>query len=62
LKPGYVRPLDLKHGCVEMAHGAGRRAMVQLISELFARHLGNKYLAQGNDGAVLPAPTLGGKL
>jgi hydrogenase expression/formation protein HypE len=62
LKPGYVRPLDLKRGCVEMAHGAGGRAMVQLISELFARHLGNEYLAQGNDGAVLPAPTLGGKL
>ena len=62
MKPGYVRPLDLKRGCVEMAHGAGGRAMVQLISELFARHLGNEYLAQGNDGAVLPAPTLGGKL
>jgi len=61
MKPGYVRPLDLKQGCVDMTHGAGGRAMVQLIAELFARHLGNEYLGQGNDGAVLPAPTFGGK-
>ena len=40
-----------------MNHGAGGRAMVQLIDELFARYLGNDYLGQGNDGAVLPAPT-----
>jgi hydrogenase expression/formation protein HypE len=62
MKAGYVRPLDLKHGCVDMTHGAGGRAMVQLISELFAKHLGNEYLGQGNDGAVLPAPTIAGKL
>jgi hydrogenase expression/formation protein HypE len=30
--------------------------MAQLIEELFARHLGNEYLGQGDDGAVLPAP------
>jgi hydrogenase expression/formation protein HypE len=35
--------------------------MVQLISELFTRHLGNAYLGQGNDGAVLPAPMLDGR-
>jgi hydrogenase expression/formation protein HypE len=29
--------------------------MAQLIEELFARHLGNEYLAQGDDGARLPA-------
>lgn len=62
MKPGYLRPLDLKRGCVEMAHGAGGRAMVQLIGELFAQHLGNEYLGQGNDGAVLPAPSFPGKL
>lgn len=61
IKRGYVRPLDLKHGRVDMTHGSGGRAMVQLISELFVRHLGNDYLGQGNDGAVLPAPTLDGK-
>ncbi|MCE1240764.1 MAG: hydrogenase expression/formation protein HypE [Azonexaceae bacterium] len=52
----YTRPLDLKHGQVDMAHGSGGRAMAQLIDELFARHLGNEYLGQGDDGAVLPAP------
>lgn len=61
VKPGYVRPLDLKRGRVDMSHGAGGRAMVQLISELFSRHLGNQYLGQGDDGAVLPAPVLDGK-
>ena len=60
-KRGYARPLDLKRGRVDLTHGSGGRAMVQLIAEVFARHLGNAYLAQGNDGAVLPAPVLQGK-
>ena len=50
----YVRPLDIKHGQVDMAHGSGGRAMAQLIEELFAKHLGNEYLGQGDDGALLP--------
>ena len=54
-RKSYIRPLDIKHGQVDMAHGAGGRAMAQLIDELFARHLGNDYLAQGDDGTVLPA-------
>jgi len=54
-RKAYVRPLDIKHGQVEMAHGAGGRAMAQLIEELFARYLGNEFLAQGDDGALLPA-------
>ena len=58
---GHVRPLDLKNGRVDLTHGSGGRAMVQLIGELFARHLGNEYLGQGNDGAVLPPPVLGGR-
>jgi hydrogenase expression/formation protein HypE len=62
VKRGYVRPLDLKHGCVDLSHGAGGRSMAQLISDLFAKHLGNEYLGQGNDGAVLPAPTSGHRL
>jgi hydrogenase expression/formation protein HypE len=61
VKRGYARPLDLKHGRVDMSHGAGGRAMMQLIAELFTHHLGNAYLGQGNDGAVLPAPVLNGK-
>ncbi len=60
-KKSYARPLDLKQGRVDLTHGSGGRAMVQLIAEVFARHLGNAYLAQGNDGAVLPAPVLAGK-
>jgi hydrogenase expression/formation protein HypE len=56
IRKGYVRPLDLKRGQVDMAHGSGGRAMAQLIDELFARHLGNEYLGQGDDGALLPAP------
>jgi hydrogenase expression/formation protein HypE len=52
----YVRPLDIKHGQIDMAHGSGGRAMAQLIEELFAKHLGNEYLAQGDDGALLPHP------
>lgn len=55
VKKGYARPLDIKQGRVDMSHGGGGRAMVQLIADLFARHLGNEYLAQGNDGTCLPA-------
>ena len=54
VKKGYARPLDIKHGRVDMSHGGGGRAMVQLITDLFAKHLGNEYLAQGNDGTCLP--------
>ena len=61
VKRGTLRPLDLQHGRVDLTHGSGGRAMLQLISELFFQHLGNAYLGQGNDGAVLPAPMLHGK-
>jgi len=56
IRKGYVRPLDIKHGQIDMAHGSGGRAMAQLIEELFARYLGNEYLGQGDDGALLPHP------
>ena len=59
VRKGYVRPLDIKRGLIDMAHGAGGRAMAQLIEELFAKYLGNEYLAQGDDGALLPAPGAG---
>ena len=58
-RKAYVRPLDIKRGQVDMAHGAGGRAMAQLIEELFARHLGNEWLAQGDDGALLPGTGAG---
>ena len=54
IKPNYTRPLDLKNGRVDMSHGSGGRSMAQLISELFSAAFNNEYLAQGNDGALLP--------
>jgi hydrogenase expression/formation protein HypE len=39
-----------------MNHGAGGRAAMQLIDEVFARAFDNDYLRQGNDGAALPVP------
>ena len=45
---------NFEQGCVEIAHGAGGRAMVQLIAGLFAAEFDNAYLGQGNDGALLP--------
>ena len=54
VKPNYTRPLDHKNGRVDMSHGSGGRAMAQLISELFAAAFNNDFLAQGNDGALLP--------
>jgi hydrogenase expression/formation protein HypE len=54
VKKRLHRPLDFKHGRVDMNHGAGGRAMAQLIEELFARAFDNEWLRQGNDGALLP--------
>jgi hydrogenase expression/formation protein HypE len=62
VKTGYARPLDLRHGRVDMGHGAGGRAMAQLITELFARAFANDWLARGDDAAVLPAPAAGERL
>jgi hydrogenase expression/formation protein HypE len=53
-KLGYTRSLDLKHGCVEMAHGGGGLAMAQLIDQLFMAAFDNKYLRQMNDQACFP--------
>ena len=55
-KAGYLRPLDIRHGVVDMNHGAGGRAGAQLVRELFARAFDNVFLNQGNDGALLPVP------
>ncbi|HJV60088.1 MAG TPA: AIR synthase related protein, partial [Albitalea sp.] len=56
VKKDYVRPLDLHQGRVDMNHGAGGRASMQLIEEVFARAFDNEFLRQGNDGAALPVP------
>jgi hydrogenase expression/formation protein HypE len=62
VKSVYVRPLDLKHGRVDMTHGSGGRASAQLIETLFASAFDNEYLRQGNDGAVLPLPPSNSRL
>jgi hydrogenase expression/formation protein HypE len=51
-----VRPLDIRHGCVDLSHGAGGRAMAQLVDELFLRAFDNAWLNQRNDQALLPQP------
>lgn len=55
VKEGYVRKLDIRNGVVDMTHGSGGRASAELIEQLFSRHFTNEWLAQGHDGAVVPA-------
>ncbi len=50
----FSKPLNTRTGTVEMNHGAGGRAMVQLINDLFQAHLSAPELLSGNDGALLP--------
>ncbi len=57
VKKGYVRPLDFKHGRVDMSHGSGGRAMAQLIDELFLRAFDNEWLRQMNDQARFAVTT-----
>ena len=62
LKKSYIRPLDMRHGSVDLSHGGGGRAMVQLIGDVFASAFDNEWLRRGDDGAVLPAPAPGERL
>ena len=55
-RPGYVRPLDLRHGHIDMGHGAGGRAAAQLVEELFVAAFDSPELRRGDDGAVLELP------
>jgi len=52
----YIRPVDFRHGCVDLSHGAGGRAMAQLIDELFVQAFDNEWLRQGNDQAAFTVP------
>ncbi|HSC65973.1 MAG TPA: hydrogenase expression/formation protein HypE [Caldimonas sp.] len=56
VRAGYVRPLDIRHGHVDLSHGSGGRAMAQLVEQLFAAAFDNEWLGQRNDGALLPRP------
>ena len=60
MRGGYVRPVDFKHGRVDMTHGGGGRAMAQLIDELFLRAFDNEFLRQANDQAAFSIP--GGRM
>jgi hydrogenase expression/formation protein HypE len=52
----YVRPVDFKHGKVELSHGSGGKAMAQLIDQLFLRVFDNPWLRELNDQARLDVP------
>jgi hydrogenase expression/formation protein HypE len=52
----YVRPLDLKRGRIDLAHGSGGRATAQLVEELFVRHFDNPWLRAQNDSACFTPP------
>ena len=56
VRKNYIRPVDFKHGCVDLSHGGGGRAMAQLIDELFLRAFDNEWLRQGNDQAAFAVP------
>jgi hydrogenase expression/formation protein HypE len=56
VKKDYVRPVDFKAGRVDMSHGAGGRAMAQLIDELFLAAFDNEWLRQLNDQACFAVP------
>jgi hydrogenase expression/formation protein HypE len=56
VRKGYIRPVDFKHGCVDLSHGSGGRAMAQLIDELFLAAFDNEWLRQRNDQAAFTVP------
>lgn len=57
----FRRKLDLVNGRVDMSHGAGGRAMADLISSIFKDAFDNELLSQGNDQASFPTPA-GGRM
>ncbi len=48
----HRRRLDIENGRVDLSHGAGGRAMGQLIAEVFHDALDNEWLRRGNDQAA----------
>ena len=51
-----TRRLDMRSGRVDLSHGAGGRAMAQLIDEIFRAAFDNPLLDQGNDQAAFDGP------
>lgn len=56
LEKRFPTRLDMRKGAVDMTHGAGGRAMAQLIEELFIKYFDNDLLRQGNDQAMFTVP------
>ena len=52
----HRRKLDLKNGRVDLSHGAGGRAMAQLIEDIFHKAFDNDWLRAGNDQSAFDAP------
>jgi hydrogenase expression/formation protein HypE len=52
----FAHRLDVQHGCVELSHGGGGRAMAQLIEELLLAAFDNAWLRDQDDGARLVVP------
>jgi hydrogenase expression/formation protein HypE len=50
------RKLDLRNGRVDLSHGAGGRAMGQLIEDIFHRAFDNDWLRAGNDQSAFAVP------
>lgn len=51
-----ARPLDIRNGHVDMSHGAGGRAMAQLISDMFVGAFDNDVLNREHDAAMFNLP------
>lgn len=48
--------INMRTGKVDITHGAGGRAMAQLIEELFVKHFDNEMLREMNDQAAFEVP------
>jgi len=51
-----TRSLDVKNGRVDMSHGAGGRAMAQLIEDMFVAAFDNDLLKREHDAAMFRLP------
>ena len=56
MSKSYRRKLDLKNGRVDLSHGAGGRAMAQLIEDIFHHAFDNDWLRAGNDQSAFDVP------
>jgi hydrogenase expression/formation protein HypE len=51
-----ARRLDIRNGRIDLSHGAGGRATMQLVDEIFREAFDNPFLNQGNDQAAFDVP------